>query len=68
MSEIIRSIEKAQLRTDLPEFGIGDTVRVFVKVVEGNLYGSPRVLRHWRRTHVPAAFSPPGPHRSDPSW
>ena len=28
MSEIIRSIEKAQLRTDLPEFGI-------VKVVEG---------------------------------
>lgn len=36
MSEIIRSIEKAQLRTDLPEFGIGDTVRVFVKVVEGS--------------------------------
>ena len=35
MSEIIRSIEKAQLRTDLPTFGIGDTVRVFVKVVEG---------------------------------
>ena len=35
MSEIIRSIEKAQLRTDLPEFGIGDTVRVFVKGVEG---------------------------------
>ena len=36
MSEIIRSIEKAQLRTDLPKFGIGDTVRVFVKVVEGS--------------------------------
>ena len=36
MSEIIRSIEKAQLRTDLPEFGIGDTVRVWVKVVEGS--------------------------------
>ena len=35
MSEIIRSIEKAQLRTDLPAFNIGDTVRVFVKVVEG---------------------------------
>ena len=35
MSEIIRSIEKAQLRTDLPKFAIGDTVRVFVKVVEG---------------------------------
>ena len=36
MSEIIRSIEKAQLRTDLPEFGIGDTIRVWVKVVEGD--------------------------------
>ena len=36
MSDIIRSIEKAQLRTDLPTFGIGDTVRVFVKVVEGS--------------------------------
>ena len=36
MSEIIRSNEKAQLRTDLPTFGIGDTVRVFVKVVEGS--------------------------------
>lgn len=36
MSEIIRSIEKAQLRTDMPEILIGDTVRVWVKVVEGN--------------------------------
>ena len=36
MSDIIRSIEKAQLRTDLPEFGIGDTIRVWVKVVEGD--------------------------------
>ena len=36
MSEIIRSIERQQLRTDLPEFRVGDTVRVFVKVVEGS--------------------------------
>ena len=36
MSEIIRSIEQAQLRTDLPNFNVGDTLRVFVKVVEGN--------------------------------
>jgi len=35
MNEVIRSIEQKQLRTDLPEFGIGDTVRVWVKVVEG---------------------------------
>ncbi len=35
MNEIIRSIESAQLRTDIPNFNVGDTVRVFVKVVEG---------------------------------
>ena len=35
MNEIIRSIESAQLRTDIPSFNVGDTVRVFVKVVEG---------------------------------
>ena len=35
MNEIIRSIESAQLRTDIPTFHVGDTVRVFVKVVEG---------------------------------
>lgn len=35
MSEMIRAIEKAQLRDDRPEFNIGDTVRVWVKVVEG---------------------------------
>ena len=36
MSEIIKSTENAQLRTDRPEFSVGDTLRVFVKVVEGN--------------------------------
>ena len=36
MSESIRSIERQQLRTDLPDFRVGDTVRVFVKVVEGS--------------------------------
>ena len=35
MNEIIRSIEEAQLRKDLPKFNIGDTVNVQVKVVEG---------------------------------
>ena len=35
MNEIIRSIESAQLRTDIPKFNVGDTVRVFEKVVEG---------------------------------
>ncbi len=36
MSEIIRSIEAKQLRTDLPAITVGDTVRVWVKVVEGS--------------------------------
>lgn len=36
MSEIIRSLEREQLRADMPKFAIGDTVRVFVKVVEGS--------------------------------
>lgn len=36
MNEIIRSIEARQIRSDLPQFNVGDTVRVWVKVVEGN--------------------------------
>jgi large subunit ribosomal protein L19 len=35
MQNIITEITKEQLRTDLPEFRPGDTVRVHVKVVEG---------------------------------
>ena len=31
----IRTIEQEQLRTDIPDFRVGDTVRVEVKVVEG---------------------------------
>ena len=36
MSDIIRELEKEQLRSDLPKLEIGDTVRVYVKVVEGH--------------------------------
>ena len=32
---IIEVLEKEQLRTDVPDFRAGDTVKVFVKVVEG---------------------------------
>ena len=35
MQNIISEITKEQLRTDLPDFRPGDTVRVNVKVVEG---------------------------------
>ncbi len=33
--ELIRSVEMPYLRQDLPEFGPGDTVRVYYKVIEG---------------------------------
>ena len=36
MNEIIRSIESAQLKYNIPQFSVGDTVRVQVKVVEGS--------------------------------
>ena len=36
MSNIISELEKEQLRTDLPALEVGDSVRVFVKVIEGN--------------------------------
>src|SRR5690625_5233212 len=35
MQEILESVAQDQLRTDLPEFRAGDTVKVHVKVVEG---------------------------------
>lgn len=36
MQKLIEDITKEQLRTDLPAFRPGDTLRVHVKVVEGN--------------------------------
>ena len=33
---IIDTIEKEGMRSDIPEFRVGDTVRVWVKVIEGN--------------------------------
>ena len=36
MSNIIREIEAEQLRTDLKDFNVGDTVQVYAKVKEGN--------------------------------
>jgi large subunit ribosomal protein L19 len=35
MSKVIESIERAQLREDIPQFKAGDTVRVHFKVIEG---------------------------------
>ncbi len=36
MNEIIKNIENAQLRADVPEFHVGDTVKVYAKIKEGN--------------------------------
>ena len=36
MNSIISALEKEQLRSDLPQLNIGDTVKVYLKVKEGN--------------------------------
>lgn len=36
MNEIIRAIEKEQIREDLTQFNIGDTIKVYVRIKEGN--------------------------------
>ncbi|MCI6173191.1 MAG: 50S ribosomal protein L19 [Clostridiales bacterium] len=36
MNEIIKKIEDAQLKESVPEFHVGDTVRVHGKIKEGN--------------------------------
>ncbi|SMC21654.1 LSU ribosomal protein L19P [Clostridium acidisoli DSM 12555] len=35
MLDIIKSIEAEQIRTDLPEFHVGDTIKVDVRIKEG---------------------------------
>lgn len=36
MNDIIRNIEAAQLKAEVPEFRVGDTVRVHAMIKEGN--------------------------------
>ena len=36
MNDIIKKIEDAQLKTEIPEFRVGDTVKVYAKIKEGN--------------------------------
>ena len=35
MSDIIRQIEAEQMKAEVPSFKVGDTVRVYAKIVEG---------------------------------
>ena len=36
MNEIIKNIEATQLKESIPEFSVGDTVKVYNKIKEGN--------------------------------
>ena len=36
MNDIIKSIEEEQLRNDLTDFRVGDTIKVYAKVIEGS--------------------------------
>ena len=36
MNDIIKNIEATQLKDSIPEFNVGDTVRVYNKIKEGN--------------------------------
>ena len=36
MSDIIKEIEAAQLKAEVPQFSVGDTVKVYGKIKEGN--------------------------------
>ena len=36
-SEIIKNIEAEQLKAEAPQFSVGDTVKVYGKIKEGNL-------------------------------
>ena len=36
MMDVMEMVEREQFRTDLPDFRVGDTIRVHVKIVEGD--------------------------------
>ncbi len=36
MNDIIKEIEDAQLKSDITDFNVGDTVKVYAKVIEGS--------------------------------
>ena len=40
MNDIIRNIEAAQMKADVTDFRVGDTIKVFAKVKEQNYFTS----------------------------
>ena len=54
MNEIIKKIEATQLKETVPEFHVGDTVKVYNKIKEGNrerIQAASVSRRHGRYTH-----------------
>ena len=43
MSKLIEKINKEQIRTDIPEFRVGDTIKVGVKISEKDSKGNVKV-------------------------
>ena len=64
--DALKLIESQSMKSELPELNIGDTVKVHVKIKEGDketwwssrdLYGSPRISRMRSRKSIPGSFS-----------
>ena len=67
---IIEVLEQEQLRSDIPDFRAGDTVKVYVKVVEGTrervqMYEGVVIARSGAGVRPQPTF---GENRSFPSW
>ena len=45
MNEIIKNIEAAQLKENVGNFSVGDTVKVYAKIKEGNRRAKLNYLR-----------------------
>ena len=46
MNEIIKNIEAAELKAEVPVFNVGDTVKVYAKIKEGNRETYPDLRRN----------------------
>ena len=59
-SEIIKNIEAEQLKAEAPQFSVGDTVKVYGKIKEGNLsvfrYSKELLLRSRVEATVPLSL------------
>ena len=45
MNEIIKKIEAEQMKSEIPEFHVGDTVKVYAKVIEREAVKEHRFLK-----------------------